>query len=91
MGNERGRPPVKRLVWRMSDKAPMGEIVDATRLVPPEPAAPPTGLPEVSSGGWVVSSFDLLSGTDVTEDGAGDTIPGDLLDELFDKPRNPGR
>jgi hypothetical protein len=90
MGNERGRPPVKRLVWRMSERAPMGEIVDATKLLQPEPA-PPSALPEVSSGGWVVSSFDLLSGADVIEGGDGDTVPGDLLDELFHKPGQPGR
>jgi hypothetical protein len=35
----------------------------------------------VTSGGYVMSSFDLLSGTDIDEDDT--TIPGDLFDELF--------
>jgi hypothetical protein len=39
------------------------------------------GLPEVSYGTWVTSSYDLLDGADVTEDP--DTIPGELFDELF--------
>jgi hypothetical protein len=36
-------------------------------------------LPEVSGGTWVMWSFDLLDGTEVTE-GA---LPGGLFDELF--------
>jgi hypothetical protein len=41
-------------------------------------------LPEVTSGGYVMSSFDLLSGTDIDEDDT--TIPGELFDELFASP-----
>jgi hypothetical protein len=67
-----------RLVWRISERAPMGEWVDPAAHVDDQTLPP--NLPEVSSGGWVISSFDLLHGTDITED---DTIPGDLLDELF--------
>jgi hypothetical protein len=70
----------------MSEHAPMGEIVDTSKQV--QEPTPPSCLPEVSSGGWVVSSFDLLHGTDVNEGGDGDTVPGDLLDELFH--RSPG-
>ena len=33
----------------------------------------------VSSGTWVISSYDLLDGADVTED----ALPGELFDELF--------
>ena len=40
-----------------------------------------TELPEVSTGGWLVSSFDLLSGADVVE--GPDTVPAELFDELF--------
>lgn len=75
--------PVKR-VWRISASAPMGEWVD-NPAVPPKPAPmPPKSvdpLPEVSYGSWVTSSYDLLDGTDVTEDP--DTMPGELFDELF--------
>ena len=69
----------RRLVWRISAKAPMGEWVDLDAPVAAQPLR--TELPEVSSGGWVVSSFDLLQGTDVVE--GGDTVPDDLFDELF--------
>lgn len=73
----------KRLVWRMTDRAPMGEWVDLDARTPP-PAAAPDVLPEVTTGGWVVSSFDLLKGTDV-DDGP-NTVPDDLFDELFGNP-----
>jgi hypothetical protein len=66
-------------VWRMSARAPQGEWVD--RNAPPPPPVPSADLPEVSSGGWVVSSFDLLRGVDV--DSSGDTVPDALFDELF--------
>ena len=58
----RTTPQPKKLVWRISATAPQGEWVD-----PSQPAAAPPKLaePEVSTGSWVTSSFDLLSGTDV--------------------------
>jgi hypothetical protein len=78
-------------VWRISERAPQGEWVDPAKVDEQRPLG---ALPEVSSGGWVVSSFDLLHGTDVIEDTQGDTIPDALLDELFAKtekgPRNRG-
>jgi hypothetical protein len=72
------RTKPKRLVWRMTERAPMGEWVDPD-APPPKPEV--TGLPEVSTGGWLASSFDLLSGTDVSDDP--DTVPSALFDELF--------
>lgn len=93
------KPPVARrkLVWRISERAPLGEWVDpsvapAVAAAPAGAETPPLGeLPEVSSGGWIISSFDLLHGTDISEDE--DTVPGDLLDELFrpvqEDPRRP--
>ena len=71
--------PSNRWVWRISRRAPQGEWVD--RLAPPPSPPPPTELPEVSTGGWIVSSFDLLRGADV--DTSGDTVPDELFDELF--------
>jgi hypothetical protein len=75
-----------RLVWRISKRAPNGEWVDPAKVEEdPSPTTPTTKeLPEVSSGSWVTSSFDLLSGTDISEDN--DTIPGELLDEMFPPP-----
>ena len=80
-------PPKKRLVWRITENAPQGEWID--------PDAPPlsgkSDLPEVSSGGWIMSSFDLLSGAEVSENP--ETVPDALFDELFrpkdDDPKNP--
>jgi len=66
-------------VWRISKQAPHGEWVDP---ISPIPASRSDSLPEVSTGNWVNSSFDLASGADVQE--VTDTIPGELFDELFD-------
>ncbi len=78
-----GVPPPKKLVWRISQAAPLGEFVDPNAPVPlPERDA----IPEASSsGGWVMSSFELLNGADVTE--GPDTVPDDLFDELFPPPK----
>lgn len=76
--------PRNRLVWRISERAPKGEWVDPG--VAGEPSAT-SQLPEVTSGGYVMSSFDLLSGTDIDEDDT--TIPGELFDELFASPPAP--
>lgn len=79
--------PSNRWVWRISQSAPLGEWVDRSAPPPrPAPTTTPTELPEVSTGGWIVSSFDLLRGADV--DTSGDTVPDDLFDELF--PRKDG-
>jgi hypothetical protein len=75
-------PP--RLVWRISVAAPNGLWVDPSKL---EDSVLSQALPEVSSGSWVMSSFDLLHGTDITEDADASTIPADLFDELFEAPK----
>jgi hypothetical protein len=86
--------PAKR-VWRISERAPMGEWVEIetvkAKLAPAKPAAEPDkNLPEVSYGSWVTSSYDLLDGTEVIEDP--DTLPGELFDELFaPKQGGPGK
>ena len=70
-----------KMVWRISQSAPMGEWVlkTAPQVIPL--AKPSNDLPEVSYGSWVTSSYDLLDGTEVTEDP--DTLSGELFDELF--------
>jgi hypothetical protein len=81
-------PAAKRLIWRITEAAPLGEYVDAADVAASAAAArtaasPAPTLPEatVSSGGWVVSSFELLHGADVTE--GYDTVPGELFDSFF--------
>jgi hypothetical protein len=67
-----------------------GEVVP--RDVPPSNADSVPAVPEEPGSNWHKpdrwwhqSSWDLLHGLDVQED-AQDTVPGELLDELF-KPR----
>lgn len=76
-----------KVVWRISERAPMGEWVKPGAQM----TNPSKDMPEVSYGSWVTSSYDLLDGADVTEDP--DTILGDLFDELFapklDAPEKP--
>lgn len=67
-----------KIVWRISESAPMGEWVKSSPVGEQAPAQPPEG------GSWVLSSFDLSMGSDVTE--VEDTIPGELFDELFGRP-----
>jgi hypothetical protein len=65
-----------RRVWRISDRAPLGEWVD------PDIAAGPARLdaapPAESHGGWLESSMDLLQGTEIRQ--SDDTLPGELFD-----------
>lgn len=84
-----GAAPVKR-VWRISQSKPLGEWVESVPQAAAKPVSAVTRrpspaasneLPEVSYGSWVTSSYDLLDGSDVTEDP--DTLPGELLDDLF--------
>jgi hypothetical protein len=69
--------PTKK-VWRISDSAPMGEWVSKGSPVVHRPRK---DLPEVCYGTWVISSYDLLSGADVTEEP--DAFTAELFDELF--------
>jgi hypothetical protein len=83
MARHKASDKSRRLVWRISDRAPLGEWVD-----PNLPAEPPKeNLPEVSAGRWVRSSFDLLNGIEMDE--SPNTVPDDLFDELFPPPDDP--
>lgn len=68
----------------MSRDEPMGRVVDPdASTVGPSPK----DLPEVYTGGWLGSTFDLLSGADVRD--FPDTIPSEVWDELIAKPNLP--
>ena len=87
---DRAKPTVPaKKVWRISQSAPKGEWV--TQRAPVSDKPPAKDLPEVSYGSWVMSSYDLLDGTDVSDDP--DTLPAELFDEWFaqgkDAPNNP--
>ena len=87
MKTHKSLDPADNWNWRVSEHAAGGEWIDSSAPLPaPLRRAPPRGpiteRPEVSSGGWLVSSFDLLDGIDVVDDGPG-TVPAELFDELF--------
>lgn len=77
MSRKKPPPHVVKLVWRITDEAPMGEYVDANA---PRKASD-LNAAEGRSPGWTDSSFDLLHGADVTHDP--EDLPPDLLHELF--------
>ena len=72
--------PVKKVIWRMSGNAPLGEYVTTgdsvnardDKILP---------LPEVRSS-WKVSSIELREGIQISEQPL-DTLPGELIDEFF--------
>jgi hypothetical protein len=63
------RQPVsaeKRKVWRMAEGATSGEWVDPDAA--PTTTSPASTRPaDLSSGGWLTSSMDLLGGAEVIE------------------------
>jgi hypothetical protein len=69
-----GRP---RVVWRVTSNAPLGEYVDPDKIPEPEPP----GRVEAQEPGWLLSSFELSHGLQVTDES--DTIPAELFDSLF--------
>jgi hypothetical protein len=71
--------PVKKVIWRMSGNAPLGEYVTAD-----ESAAAPGTSAEAApdSSSWRLSSVELQDGILITEQPL-DTLPGELLDEFF--------
>lgn len=78
MSRRKPPPHVVKLVWRITDEAPMGEYVDPNA---PRKASDLKRSAEGHSPSWTDSSFDLLHGADVTHDPDG--ISPDLLNELF--------
>lgn len=70
---------VSTKVWRISEHAPMGEWVDLS--LPQRATRPNAPLQEEPQGAWVRSSYDLLDGIDINDDGA--PVPDDVFDELF--------
>ena len=83
------KPPVRRRVWRITQDDPKGTYVDAGKAPPADagkaPPAESTSVEERHSG-WAVSSFELRYGLDVSD--ADDTVPAELLDNLFNRPRS---
>lgn len=70
-----------RLVWHIGPDSPQGEYIDARRVQPVTPEA----VDESRVSGFLVSSLDLICGLDVVE--ADETVPGELMDALFNPPK----
>lgn len=88
MNKRKKKTSPKRMVWRMSDDAPLGEWIDPDAAPPAKPEPPAGEPPESASSGWRLSSYDLLRGTEISE--SPDTVPDALFDELFGPPdKNP--
>jgi len=85
---QRTPPAAKKLVWRITPEAPKGEWVDAAAI--PTPKVDP---PEEPRTNWAMSSFDLQYGAEIRD--VSDTVPKDLLDQLFptesDPPKTAGK
>jgi len=80
MARHKPSPKSKRMVWRISDHAPLGEWVD-----PSLPSEPPKKHPPDTDEerGWRRSTYDLLKGVDIDDNP--NTVPDDLFDEFFGK------
>ena len=65
----------------MSEDSAMGEWVDPIASPGASPTRERSSTFKVRAENWASSSFDLFSGCDISE--SPDTVPGDLLDELF--------
>ena len=73
------------MVWRISEAAPLGEWIDLS--VKPRTVAEGRAQADETQGAFVRSSFDLLDGIEMTDDGV--PVPAEVFDELFgDKPTN---
>jgi hypothetical protein len=81
MAKAKKQPEVKKVIWRMSNHAPLGEYVH------PGDAAAPSETPESAppldpKSSWKLSSLELSDGLQVSEQPI-DTLPDELWDEFF--------
>jgi hypothetical protein len=71
----------KKMVWRISESNPKGGWVDVDAAQSRQGPNEVADAPDITFGGWVMSSFDLLKGLEVSDGHA--TVPADLFDQLF--------
>jgi hypothetical protein len=70
------KPSTAKKVWRITPDAPQGKWVDPATIPPLE-----LTVHDFESGAWLMSSFDLQYGVEIKD--VTDTVPEDLLDQLF--------
>ncbi len=68
--------PVKKIIWRMSGNAPLGEYLTG------DEANVAVAASASRESSWRLSSVELRDGLLVSEQPM-DTLPGELLDEFF--------
>lgn len=76
MLRQKGDEEAKGRIWRISSAFPAGAYVD--EIAPSAPVQPAY----VRERGWLVSSFELLHGMDVSE-APMDTLPAELVEQFF--------
>jgi hypothetical protein len=79
--NRSSNAHVKRRVWRVTSHAPLGEFVDPDDIARGQKPPGEVAGARTEPGGWLVSSFELAHGLDVSEEP--DTSSAALLGEFF--------
>jgi hypothetical protein len=83
--NDKGK--TAKLIWRISEAAPLGEYVRPEQDAESRPDAEPVAgqsPAEIPERGWHHSSHDLVQGVDMSEEPL-DTLPDDLFDQFIKK------
>jgi hypothetical protein len=81
MAKAKKKPVVKKVIWRMSNNAPLGEYVHPGESGGPNSESPVAPKPDPKSS-WKLSSLELSDGLQVSEQPI-DTLPDELWDEFF--------
>ena len=84
MAKAKKKPEVKKVIWRMSNHAPLGEYVNPDDAAGPNSESPQTAVAPDPKSSWKLSSLELSDGLQVSEQPL-DTLPDDLWDEFFKK------
>jgi hypothetical protein len=82
MTKAKKQPEVKKVIWRMSNNAPLGEYVHPSDAAAPAVESPEPATPSDPKSSWRLSSLELSDGLQVSEQPI-DTLPDDLWDEFF--------
>ena len=82
MAKAKKKPVVKKVIWRMSNNAPLGEYVHPGDSDGPSSEPPAAPTPPDPKSSWKLSSLELSDGLQVSEQPL-DTLPDDLWDEFF--------
>jgi hypothetical protein len=82
MVNVKRKVAIKKVIWRMSSNSPTGEYLTPDEAAETQPETEASAQPPEPRSSWKLSSLELSDGLQVSEEPM-DTLPGDLVDELF--------